>query len=88
MFCQEINHYVDCILNGTECISPACDGVEMMKILNAIYESAKTGHEVILKKLEENSTVNVDGEDIDLNRLPLQIRRLLLSGILDKKEEE
>ena len=50
MFCQEINHYVDCILNGTECISPACDGVEMMKILNAIYESAKTGHEVILKK--------------------------------------
>ena len=44
--------------------------------------------EVILKKLEENSTVNVDGEDIDLNRLPLQIRRLLLSGILDKKEEE
>ena len=50
MFCQEINHYVDCILNGTECISPACDGVEMMKILNAIYESTKTGHEVILKK--------------------------------------
>lgn len=48
MFRQEINHYVDCILNGTKCISPAEDGVEMMKILNAIYESAKTGHEVVL----------------------------------------
>lgn len=42
----------------------------------------------ILKKLQENSTVNVDGEDIDLNRLPLQIRRLLLSGILDRKEDD
>lgn len=48
MFRQEISHYVDCIKNGTSCISPAEDGVEMMKILNAIYESAKTGHEVLL----------------------------------------
>lgn len=42
----------------------------------------------ILKKLQQNSTINVDGEDIDLNRLPLQIRRLLLSGILDRKEDD
>lgn len=42
----------------------------------------------ILKKLQQNSTINVDGEDVDLNRLPLQIRRLLLSGILDRKEDE
>ena len=28
---------------------PAEDGVEMMKILDAVYESAATGHEVILK---------------------------------------
>ncbi len=48
MFREELDHFVDCIINGTECISPAQDGVDMMKILNAIYESAETGHEVIL----------------------------------------
>ncbi len=49
LFCREIDHFVDCSLNGTECISPAEDGVEIMKILDAIYESARTGHEVIIK---------------------------------------
>lgn len=48
LFENEINHFTDCILNGKECISPAQDGIEIMKILMAIYESAKTGHEVIL----------------------------------------
>lgn len=48
LFQKEINHYVDCLLGNTECRSPAVDGYEMMKILDAIYESAATGHEVIL----------------------------------------
>ena len=48
LFDNEINHYVDCIINGSECKSPAEDGIEMMKILDAVYESARTGHEVIL----------------------------------------
>jgi len=48
MFVQEVDHFVDCIVNGTKCIAPAEDGVVVMKILDAIYESAKTGHEVIL----------------------------------------
>ncbi|MBR5157778.1 MAG: Gfo/Idh/MocA family oxidoreductase [Clostridia bacterium] len=48
LFENEINHFADCILNGKECISPAQDGIEIMKILMAIYESAKTEHEVIL----------------------------------------
>ncbi len=48
LFQNEINHYVDCVKNGTECLSPAQDGVDMMRILDAIYQSAKTGHEVIL----------------------------------------
>ncbi len=48
LFAKEINHFVDCVINGTECKAPACDGVSMMKILDAVYESAKTGHEVIL----------------------------------------
>lgn len=48
LFQNEINHYIDCILGKAECIAPAEDGVEMMKILDAVYESARTGHEVVL----------------------------------------
>ncbi len=48
MFDAEMAHFVDCILNGTECRANAADGIEIMKILDAIYQSAKTGHEVIL----------------------------------------
>ena len=49
LFENEINHYVDCVLNGTACKSPAEDGVTLMKILDAIYESARTGHEVVIQ---------------------------------------
>lgn len=47
-FHTEINHFIDCIQNGTENIAPISDGVEVMKMLNGIYESAKKGKEVIL----------------------------------------
>jgi len=48
LFENEINHYVDCIINSISCISPAADGVTMMTILDAIYESGRTEHEVVL----------------------------------------
>lgn len=48
LFDAEMEHFVDCILNGTPCKAPAEDGVTIMKILDAIYESARTGHEVLL----------------------------------------
>lgn len=48
LFESEINHFVDVVANGAECIAPAEDGVELMKILDAIYRSAETGHEVML----------------------------------------
>lgn len=48
LFSNEINHFVSCIKNEARCISPADDGIEIMKILDAIYESAKTCREVIL----------------------------------------
>ncbi len=48
LFQNEMDHYIDCILGKAECIAPAEDGVEMMKILDAVYESALTGHEVVL----------------------------------------
>lgn len=42
-FAAEINHFVDCILYGTPCLCPSEDGVTIMKILDAVYESSKTG---------------------------------------------
>lgn len=48
LFDNEINHFVDAIINDRALISPAKDGVEMMKILDAIYRSARTGNEVLL----------------------------------------
>ena len=47
-FQNEIDHFVDCLLGRAECIAPAEDGVQIMRILNAIYESAETGREVLL----------------------------------------
>lgn len=46
-FLKEIKHFVDCITEHKECIATADDGIRNMKILDAIYESAKTGHEVV-----------------------------------------
>ncbi|MBO4219991.1 MAG: Gfo/Idh/MocA family oxidoreductase [Clostridia bacterium] len=49
-FCSEIRHFVDCItVPGTECIAPAEDGVVLMQILDGLYESARTGHEVEIR---------------------------------------
>lgn len=48
MFDGEINHFIDCVLGRKTCLAPDSDGVEIMRILDAIYESAKTGHEVML----------------------------------------
>lgn len=47
-FTNEINHFVDCCRAGRETIAPVADGVQVMKILNAVYESAATGKEVYL----------------------------------------
>lgn len=48
LFQNQIDHFIDCVINNKEPIAPAEDGVEMMKILDAIYKSARTGHEVII----------------------------------------
>ena len=47
-FEDEIAHFVSCVRGETECINPAEDGVELMRILSAIYRSAETGHEVVI----------------------------------------
>lgn len=48
LFYNEIHHFVECVLEGKDCLSPAQDGVVITQIIEAIYESAKTGHEVTL----------------------------------------
>ncbi|MBE6551067.1 MAG: Gfo/Idh/MocA family oxidoreductase [Ruminococcaceae bacterium] len=47
-FDAELKGFVDCVANNVPCKAPAEDGVVLMKILDAIYESARTGHEVII----------------------------------------
>ena len=49
IFRREINHFVECILKDIPCRNPGKDGVEIMKILDAIYKSAETGKEVVLQ---------------------------------------
>ncbi len=48
-FSREIAHFLDCIEHGTPCRAPARDGVELMRILDAVYESAKTGQTVKIR---------------------------------------
>ena len=47
-FAAEIQNFADTINGKAECRNPAEDGVLMMKILDAIYASAESGHEVVL----------------------------------------
>ena len=47
-FGAEIDHFVDCALNSKECICGGDSGVTIMKILDAIYQSAQTGELVKL----------------------------------------
>ncbi|MGN7478329.1 Gfo/Idh/MocA family protein [Solibacillus silvestris] len=47
-FTNEINHFVECCLTGKQPISPVEDGVAVMKMLTAIYESAATRQEIKL----------------------------------------
>lgn len=49
LFQNEINYYVDSILCDRDLSSIAEDGCTLMKILDAIYESAETKSEVVIK---------------------------------------
>jgi predicted dehydrogenase len=45
-FQNEIDHFIDHLSGRSKPISPVGDGVEMMKILCAVYESAENGAEI------------------------------------------
>ncbi len=49
IFKNEINFFIDSILNDSDLTSIAEDGCTLMKILDAIYESARIGGEVKIK---------------------------------------
>ena len=46
---MEIRHFVDCLVNGKEPIATGEHGLEITRILDAIYRSAETGKEIALK---------------------------------------
>lgn len=48
LFRNEIDAFVRVVRGEETCLSPAEDGVAMMRILDAVYESARTGHEILL----------------------------------------
>ncbi len=47
-FESEICHFVECILKKKEPIASAIQGITLMRMLDAIYESAQTGREVLM----------------------------------------
>jgi predicted dehydrogenase len=49
-FEKEINHFVLLCLGEAQPIAPVEHGVEMMRILSAVYESAALGHEVVINR--------------------------------------
>jgi predicted dehydrogenase len=66
LFENEIRHFTDCIQGKADCIAPAEDGVVLMKILDAIYQSAAEGHEVILQSIDSNRfppKIQIQGEN-------------------------
>ncbi|MBR4255731.1 MAG: gfo/Idh/MocA family oxidoreductase, partial [Clostridia bacterium] len=48
-FSAEIKGFVDASNGKCECLAPAEDGVWLMKIIDAVYKSAKTGTSVEIK---------------------------------------
>lgn len=48
-FQNEINHFINCCLTGEQPIGDIDDGLEMMKILTAIYESAEKKREIVFE---------------------------------------
>ncbi|OZU88287.1 oxidoreductase [Virgibacillus indicus] len=47
-FTNEINHFVECCLEGKETMAPVSDGLQVMRMLHAVYESAGTKKEIYL----------------------------------------
>jgi len=49
-YATEINHFVDCVANDTECICKADEAVMLMEVVDAIYKSSETGEAVVINE--------------------------------------
>lgn len=49
-FKREIKNFIDSVNGKSECLATADDGVELMRILDAVYLSAKTGKSVDIER--------------------------------------
>ena len=47
-FANEIRHFVDCVRHGREPSAPVGQGLDVLRILDALYRSAETGREVVI----------------------------------------
>ncbi|MCG2660173.1 MAG: Gfo/Idh/MocA family oxidoreductase [Kiritimatiellae bacterium] len=45
----QFEHFVECVINDADSISPAGQGLQLLKMLGAIYASSKTGKAVKIK---------------------------------------
>jgi predicted dehydrogenase len=45
-FANEVRHFIDCITTGQETSAPVGQGLDVLRILDALYRSAATGREV------------------------------------------
>lgn len=49
-FVAEMEHFIDSVNGDVVCRNTIDDGIELMRIICAMYESARTGHEVIIER--------------------------------------
>ncbi len=49
-YTREVFNFVNWVQGKEECRNPAEDGVEIMRVLDAVYRSAESGHEVIIER--------------------------------------
>ena len=46
-FVSQLQHFADCCNGKTQCLCPAHQGTQIIRIMNAIYQSAETGEEIV-----------------------------------------
>ena len=42
-YASQFQHFADCVLKGVKCISPVEEGLEVLKMLDALYKSSESG---------------------------------------------
>ncbi len=48
-FENEMRHFTECVRDNTQPIATVDQGLEILRILDAVYRSAADGHEIVLQ---------------------------------------